>query len=89
MISLLVANPQNTHKLLVFMLAICLFFFQVMLVVFLFSSMTKCCLGRSAHSLYTSMLCCENLSVFIDIVMAKGKCSINDSIKSENSFIKV
>jgi hypothetical protein len=30
---------------------------------------------------------CKNLSVFVHIVMAKRKCSINDSIKSEYPFI--
>jgi hypothetical protein len=30
----------------------------------------------------------ENLLVFIHIVMAKRKCSINDSIKREYLFIK-
>jgi hypothetical protein len=36
------------------------------------------------------MRACENLSVFIHIliVLAKCKCSINDSIKSEYPFIK-
>jgi hypothetical protein len=43
------------------------------------------------HSLSTVTLCCEsleNLSVFILIVTAKRKCSINDSIKGEYPFIK-
>jgi hypothetical protein len=31
---------------------------------------------------------CENLSVIIHIVIAKRKCSCNDSIKSEYPFIK-
>jgi hypothetical protein len=30
----------------------------------------------------------EDLSFLIRIVMAKGKCNINDSIKSECPFIK-
>jgi hypothetical protein len=30
----------------------------------------------------------ENLSVFTHIVMGKCKCSINDSVKSEYTFIK-
>jgi hypothetical protein len=36
----------------------------------------------------TVTLCCENLAVFFHIVMAKRKSSINDSIKSEYSFIR-
>jgi hypothetical protein len=31
---------------------------------------------------------CENLLVFIHVVMTKHNCSINDSIKSEYPFIK-
>jgi hypothetical protein len=31
---------------------------------------------------------CENLSVFVNTVIEKRKYSINDSIKSEYSFIK-
>jgi hypothetical protein len=34
------------------------------------------------------MRACENLSVFFHIVMAKRKCRINESIKSEYLFIK-
>jgi hypothetical protein len=37
---------------------------------------------------YVVVKACENLSVYIHIVMAKCKCSINDSIKSEYPFIK-
>jgi hypothetical protein len=31
---------------------------------------------------------CENVLVFIHIMMAKHKCNINDTIKSEYPFIK-
>jgi hypothetical protein len=31
---------------------------------------------------------CENLSLFIHIVMAEHKCSINDNVKSEYPFFK-
>jgi hypothetical protein len=92
MLTLLVANPQNTipQKSLVFLLTICVFSIYV-------GSNLICCHTGSSSCIILCILCrplryvvrvCENLSVFIHIVMAKCKCSINYGIKSEYSFIK-
>jgi hypothetical protein len=44
-----------------------------------------CVLCRPSRSV---VRVCENLSVFIHIVMAKRKLSINDCVRSEYPFIK-
>jgi hypothetical protein len=91
MLTLLVANPQNTiSHLLVFLLAICLFSIYVGSTLIFFHNGSSVCiiLCILCRLLCCVVTACENLSVVIHIVMAKCKCSINDSIKSEYLFIK-
>jgi hypothetical protein len=91
MLTLLVANPQNTISQIISMpLAVCLFSIYV-------GSSLICFHNRSFVCIILCILCgplrcivraCKNVFVFNHMVMAKCKCSINDSIKSKYPFIK-
>jgi hypothetical protein len=91
MLTLLVANPQNTISQIISFSGGSLFFFNLCWYYFdLLPQRKFCCI---ILCIFCRLLCyvvtdCENLLVVIHIVMAKWKCRINDNIKSEYPFIK-
>jgi hypothetical protein len=90
MLTLLVSNPQF-HKLLVFCVGNMSFFsIYVGSILICFHSGSSVCiiLCILCRPLRCAVKACENLSVFIPIMMAKCKCSTNDSFKGEYPFIK-
>jgi hypothetical protein len=94
MLTLLVANPQNTiSQIISFLLAICLgfFFIYVGSILICFHNRISVCntLCILCQALRCVVTACGNLLVFIYTVMTKCKCSINDSVNSDYLFIKV
>jgi hypothetical protein len=93
MLTLLEANPQNIiSQIISFSVGnmSILFFIYIGSILICFHNggsvrIILCILCQLLHCVVTA---CENLSVFIHVVIAKHKCSINDSIKSEHLFIK-
>jgi hypothetical protein len=90
-VTLLVSNPQNTISLIIIFSwqYVFLFIYVGSLLIFIHNGSSICII---LCILFRPLPCvlrtCENLSVFIHIVTARRKCSINDSIKSEYQFIK-
>jgi hypothetical protein len=91
MLILLVANPQNTISQIISfsvgnMSSFAIYVGSILICFHNRSSVCiiLCILCRPLHCVVTA---CENLLLFMHIVMAKCKCSINDSIKSEYPFI--
>jgi hypothetical protein len=91
MLTLPVANPQNTISQIISFFIGNLFFFFFIYV----GSILICFHNGSSVCIILCILCrllrcvvraCENVSVFLHVVMAKRKCSINGSIKSEYPF---
>jgi hypothetical protein len=81
-------HKTQFHKLLVFLLAICPFLNYVGSILICFHNGSSVCiiLCILCWPLHCVVIACENLSVFIHIVMVKCKCSINDSIKNKYPF---
>jgi hypothetical protein len=93
MLTLLVANPQNTvSQIISFSVGSVFFSIYVDSILICFHNGSSVCiiLCILCRPLRCVVKACENLSVYIhtSIVIAKRKCSINDSIKSEYPFIK-
>jgi hypothetical protein len=92
MLALLVANPQNKmSQIISFSVSIMSFFIYIGSILICFHDGSSVCITRCIlfWLLHCVVRACEISSVFIPVVMAKYKCSINDSIKSEYPFIKV
>jgi hypothetical protein len=92
MLKLLVANPQNTiSQIISFSVGnLSLFSIYVGIILIYFHNGSYVCviLCILCRPLCFVVIACENLSVSIHTVMAKCKCSINNSIQSEYPFIK-
>jgi hypothetical protein len=92
MLTLLVANPRNKISQFISFSDdnMSLFFIYSGSVLIWFHNGSSVCIILCI--LFRPLRCvvraCQNLPVFINIVMAKRKCSINGSIKSEYPFIK-
>jgi hypothetical protein len=90
--TLLVDNRQNTvSQIICFSVGkMSIFSIYVGSILIFFHNGTSVCiiLCNLCRPLRCAMRVSESLSVFTHIVMAKRKCSINDSIKSEYLFIK-
>jgi hypothetical protein len=92
-LTLLVTNPLNKISQIISFSVGNIYFFSIyvgsILICFHNGSSVCIILCILRRPLRCVVIACENLSVFIRIVMATRQVSINDSIKSEYPFIKV